>query len=291
MSTFNEADLFGTREEPKPKRGGRNLWLATIVGLVLLAGAVALARYSALGFTVFAYALCIAAYPEWKRALARQGRVISLTPIIAATAGIGVSTWYSGREGLIVAVLVACGGLIAWRLVDDWLENTLHDVLANILTIVWIPFLASFAVLMESAEGGHRRVIIFILAVVGNDTGGLFVGMLFGQHKMAPKISPKKTWEGAVGGLVAGTLLATAAAWYWREWFDGRWWIGIVVGVASVVGAIFGDLAESALKRDIDIKDMSGVLPGHGGVLDRLDGILVAAPIAFVVFAFFLGSQ
>jgi phosphatidate cytidylyltransferase len=291
MSTFNEADLFGTREEPKPKRGGRNLWLATIVGLALLVGAVALARYSTIGFAAFVYLLCIAAYPEWKRALARQGRVISLTPIIAATVGIGVSTWFNGREGLIIAVLVGCGGAIAWRLVDDWLENTLHDVLANILTLVWIPFLASFAVLMEQADGGWRRFVIFLVAVVGNDTGGLFVGMLFGQHKMAPKISPKKTWEGAVGGLVAGTLLATAAAWYWRDWFDGRWWIGTIVGVLSVAAAIFGDLAESALKRDIDIKDMSGVLPGHGGVLDRLDGILVAAPIAFVVFALFLGSR
>ncbi len=291
MSTWNEADLFGTDEHettPKARRGGRNLWLATLVGIVMLGGAVAAAKYSALGFTALVYVLCIAAYPEWKRALARQGRVIPLTPIIAATIGIGVSTWYDRREGLIVAVLVGCGGVIAWRLVDDWLENTLHDVLAGILTLVWIPFLASFGVLMEVADNGWKRVFIFIVAVVGNDTGGLFVGMLFGQHKMAPKISPKKTWEGAVGGLVVGVGLATGAAWFG---LDQRWWIGTAVGVACVVGAVFGDLAESALKRDIDIKDMSGMLPGHGGLLDRLDSVLVAAPLAFVVFALFLGSQ
>ena len=143
--------------------------------------------------------ICIAAYPEWKRALARQGRVISLAPIIAATIGIGISTWFDAREGLMVAVLVGCGGTIAWRLVDDWIENSLHDALADILTIVWIPFLASFLVLMEQAENGWTRVVIFMVAVMGNDTGGLFVGMLFGQHKMAPAISPKKTWEGAAG--------------------------------------------------------------------------------------------
>ncbi len=288
MSTWNEAELFGTREEPKERRGGRNLWLATLVGLVMLVGTVYAARYSELAFTALVYLLCIAAYPEWKRALARQGRVLSLTPIIAATVGIAVSTWYDGREGLIVAVLVGCGGAIAWRLVDDWLENTLHDVLATIMTLIWIPFLASFLVLMEQADGGWHRVVIFVLAVMGNDTGGLFVGMLFGHHKLAPKISPKKTWEGAVGGLIVSSLLATGAAWYW---LDHRWWIGTAVAVVSVVGAVFGDLAESALKRDIDIKDMSGILPGHGGVLDRIDSMLLAAPLAFVVFALFLGSQ
>ncbi len=288
MSTWNPAELFGTREVPEERPGGRNLWLATLVGIVLFVGFVGAARYSELGFTVFVYVICIAAYPEWKRALARQGRVISLVPIVAATIGIGVSTWFDGREGLMVAVLVGCGGTIAWRLVDDWLENSLHDALANILTIVWIPFLASFVVLMEQAENGWMRVFIFLLAVMGNDTGGLFVGILFGQHKMAPAISPKKTWEGAAGGLIAGTVFATAAAFFL---LDGRFWVGTAVGVASVVGAVFGDLAESALKRDIDIKDMSGILPGHGGVLDRIDSILVAAPAAFVVFALFLGSQ
>jgi phosphatidate cytidylyltransferase len=288
MSTWNPTELFGTQEVPQQRPGGRNLWLATLVGLLLLAVAVGTARYSEIGFTAFIYLVCIAAYPEWKRALARQGRVIPLAPIIAATVGIGISTWYDGREGLIVAVLVGCGGIIAWRLVDDWIENTLHDALASVLTIVWIPFLASFLILMEQAANGWTRVIIFLLAVMGNDTGGLFVGMLLGQHKMAPTISPKKTWEGAAGGLLAAVLLATGAAWYF---LDHRWWIGAAVGAASVVGAVFGDLAESALKRDIDIKDMSGILPGHGGVLDRIDSMLVAAPAAFVVFAIFLGSQ
>jgi phosphatidate cytidylyltransferase len=288
MSTWNPAELFGTREAPEERPGGRNLWLATLVGVVLFVGTVSAARYSELALTVFVYLLCIAAYPEWKRALARQGRIISLYPISAATIGIGVSTWFNGREGLIVGVLVGCGGVIAWRLVDDWIENTLHDALASILTIVWIPFLGSFVVLMEQAQDGWMRVTIFVVAVVGNDTGGLFVGMLLGQHKMAPRISPKKTWEGAAGGLVFAVFLSSAAAFVL---LDHRWWVGSAVGAASVVGAVFGDLAESALKRDIDIKDMSGVLPGHGGVLDRLDSMLVAAPAAFVVFALFLGSQ
>ena len=288
MSTWNPAELFGTREAPEERPRGRNLWLATFVGILLFFVTVGAAWYTELGFTILVYVFCIAAYPEWKRALARQGRVISLAPIIAATIGIGISTWFDQREGLMVAVLVGCGGTIAWRLVDDWVENSLHDALANILTIVWIPFLASFLVLMEQAENGWMRVVIFMLAVMGNDTGGLFVGMLFGQHKMAPAISPKKTWEGAAGGLIAGTTLATVAAFIL---LDGRFWIGTAVGVVSVVGAVFGDLAESALKRDIDIKDMSGLLPGHGGVLDRIDSLLLSAPAAFVVFAIFLGSQ
>lgn len=286
--SLNPADLFGTTEVVAERRGGRNLWLATLVGFALLVLALGLAKYSELGFYALVYGLCLASYPEWKRALARQGRVIPLAPIIAATVGIAISTWWDQREGLMVALLVACGGIIAWRLVDDWVENSLHDVLASLLTLVWIPFLLSFAVLLVHPDDGWRRVAVLLLAVTGNDTGALFVGMLFGQRKLAPLISPKKTWEGAIGGLIIGVGLATGAAWYL---FDGRWWIGAIVGTAACVAAVFGDLVESALKRDIDIKDMSQVIPGHGGVLDRIDSLLLAAPTAYVVFALLLGSQ
>ncbi len=261
---------------------GRNLWLATAVGLLLLALVLFTSWWNQYAFVVVVYAFAIAAFPEWRNALMRQGRVIALTPIIAGTVGMAISTVFNGREGLVVALLVACAGTIAWRLVEEWVEDTLHDALASVLTLVWIPFLLSFVVLMHQAEDGWIRVTIFILAVVGNDTGGLFVGMLLGKHKMAPIISPKKTWEGAIGGAVLGITLATVVS--YKLW-DGDWRTGLIVGGVTVVGAVFGDLVESALKRDIDIKDMGGALPGHGGILDRIDSILFAAPLAYVVFA------
>ncbi len=267
---------------------GRNLWVATPVGLAILALVLGSAFYSELLFSVVVYGFAIASYPEWRRALMRQGRLISLTPIIAGTIGIAISTWFNGREGLVVSLLVASAGAIAWRLVDEWLEDTLHDALATVLTLVWIPFLLSFMVLMEQADDGWIRITIFVFGIVGNDTGGLLFGMLFGKHPMAPKISPKKTWEGAIGGAVLGIGLATAASFYF---YDGEWRTGLIVGGVTVIGAVLGDLVESALKRDIDIKDMGDSLPGHGGILDRIDSALIAAPMAYVAFALLLGFQ
>ena len=280
---------YQTAPATAPKRaGGRNLWVASAVGIGMAAIALSSVYFSPLLFTILVYALCIAAIPEWSRALARQGRVIPLTPIIAGIVGMGVATWFLEREGLVIALLVACAGGLVWRLVDDWVDNTLHDSVAMVLTLVWIPFMASFLVLLELADDGWIRVFILIAAVAGNDTGALYVGMLIGRHKLAPQISPKKTWEGAVGGVIVGVTIASLFS-YWL--LEGDWKTGAIVGAVCTIAAIFGDLAESALKRDIDIKDMGSAIPGHGGVLDRLDSMLLAAPAAYVVFGILMGTQ
>lgn len=271
-----------------PARSGRNFVSATIVGVALFALVIGVAYYSALSFTIIVYLICLSAYPEWKRALARQGRAISLVPISAATIGMAVSVWYDGREGLIIALLVGAGGTIAWRLVDEWIEDSLHDALADVLTLVYIPFFASFIALLIQPEGGWIRVFVFLAALAGNDTGALFVGMIFGRHKLAPRISPKKTWEGAVGGFLIGTGAATGVSYWLMK--DDDWRIGVVVGAVVTIAAVFGDLVESAIKRDLGIKDMGQVLPGHGGILDRMDSALLAGPVAYVVFALFLGT-
>jgi phosphatidate cytidylyltransferase len=111
--------------------------------------------------------------------------------------------------------------------------------------------------------------------------------MWLGRHKLLERVSPAKTWEGAIGGVIVGTLVASIAAWFF---FEGHWYIGAAVGAASAIAAVVGDLAESALKRDIRVKDMSHALPGHGGILDRIDSLLFAAPVGYVVFAIFLGT-
>jgi len=212
---------------------------------------------------------------------------VSQWPITVAIIGMGVATWAALAEGLIVALLVGCAGVVAWRVVDERIENTLADSLASMFTLLWIPFLASFFLLMEQAHNGWQRVFIVIFAVSGNDTGALAAGMAFGKHKMAPRISPNKTWEGFAGGIVLGTVAAAVLAYFI---FDGQWWVGALAGAAAAVGGVVGDLAESAIKRDISVKDMSSFLPGHGGILDRIDSMLVAAPVAYVVFALLLGT-
>jgi len=261
--------------------------MATAVGLALLAVTVAAAYYHKLAFAALLYVFAVGAVIEWQRALERHGRRIPIVPIVAATLGLGVATYYGKAEGLVVALLVGCAGVVAWRIGDERIENTLADSLAGVLTLLWIPFLASFLFLLELADNGWQRVLIVVLAVVGNDTGALVAGVLFGKHKLLPRVSPAKTWEGAIGGLLIGTAAASVAAYFF---FDGKWYIGAAVGLASAVAAVIGDLAESALKRDIQVKDMSSALPGHGGILDRIDSLLFAAPVGYVVFAIFLGT-
>ena len=270
-----------------PVLAKRNLWVATSVGTTILIGALFLAKWSELGFTIGLYAVCILATIEWRSALRASGRRVSQWPITVAIVGMGVATWAAQAEGLIVALLVGCAGAVAWRVVDERIENTLADSLASMFTLLWIPFLASFFVLMEQAHDGWERVFIVIIAVSGNDTGALIAGMAFGKHKMAPRISPNKTWEGFAGGVVLGTVAAAVLAYFI---FDGSWWVGALAGAAAAVGGVVGDLAESAIKRDISVKDMSSFLPGHGGILDRIDSMLVAAPVAYVVFALLLGT-
>ncbi|WP_062377226.1 phosphatidate cytidylyltransferase [Demequina pelophila] len=273
---------------PRPPRAGRNLWLAFGVGLVLGVGSLAAAWWHPLALAALVYGFCIAAIVEWRSALARIGLRVPLVPVIAVTVGMAIATWFARAEGLVVAVIVAAAGIVAWRIVDERVENTLADSLAGIFTVAWIPFLGSFVMLLEMAEDGWLRVFMVLVAVVLNDTGALFTGMLMGRRKLAPRVSPKKTWEGAIGGAVLGTAGAAALAYVA---FDGRWWIGAAVGAACVVAAVLGDLAESALKRDIAIKDMSSAIPGHGGILDRLDSILPAAAAAYVVFALLMGTS
>lgn len=271
---------------PAAPKGGRNLPVATAVGLLLLIGALAAAWFDARAFAVVLYGFSLAGVIEWRRVLRRQDRRIPLLPIVLATIGMGSATWFGLSEGLIVASLVGLAGIIAWRVVDERVENTLADSLASALTVLWIPFLASFLLLMEQADDGWMRVVIFVVAVVGNDTGGLFAGMLWGRTPLLPRVSPKKTWEGLVGGVVLGTGAATVAAWLLMD----TWWIGTLVGLVCTAAAVVGDLAESAIKRDVDVKDMSSAIPGHGGVMDRLDSLLLAAPAAYVVFAIFFGT-
>lgn len=272
-------------------RAGRNMWAASSVGTLLLIIAFVAAWYDARLFGLLFYSFLLAGVVEWRNALRKQAQRLSLVPMVIATFGMGIATWYGAEngpgaaEGLVVAMLVACAGMVAWRVVDERIENTFTESVGSIFALMWIPFLGSFVMLLEVAEDGFLRVIILILAVAGNDTGALFVGMAWGKHKLAPRVSPKKTWEGAIGGIAVGTIASAIAAYYF---FDGQWWVGAAIGVAASIAAIIGDLAESALKRDMDIKDMSGIIPGHGGILDRIDSLLIAGPAVYVVFAIFM---
>jgi phosphatidate cytidylyltransferase len=193
----------------------------------------------------------------------------------------GLAWWGHGDAltfGLMVTVLAA----MVWRLADGS-PSFGRDIAAATLVAVYLPFLAGFAALLATPADGDRRVLVTLAGVVLSDTGGYIAGVLFGRHPMAPSVSPKKSWEGLVGSLVA-TAVGGALLLHFLFHVSFAW--GAVFGLAVCVAAVLGDLGESMLKRDLGVKDMSHLLPGHGGLMDRLDSILLAAPTAYVLLLF-----
>jgi phosphatidate cytidylyltransferase len=168
---------------------------------------------------------------------------------------------------------------LIWRM-PKGAAGYVRDAAASMLIIGYVPLLGSFAALMLAEEQGSARVVTFLLIVVMNDTGGYAAGVLFGKHPMVPKISPKKSWEGFAGSLVFGTAAGVCMALFVLH---VPFWAGIILGASLVVAGTCGDLVESIIKRDLGIKDMSSFLPGHGGVMDRLDSLLIAAPVAWLI--------
>lgn len=136
-------------------------------------------------------------------------------------------------------------------------------------------------------DDGSARIATLLVCVVLSDTGAYATGVLFGKHKMAPKISPSKTWEGFAGALVWTMIGATVCAHFVLHI---AWWVGIPLGILVAIAATVGDLTESLIKRDVGVKDMSNWLPGHGGIMDRLDSMLMALPVGWFILNLTMGS-
>lgn len=264
----------------KTSRAGRNLPMAIGVGLGL--GAVLLAslfiqKEVFLGLAVLG---CLGALWELDRGLRTRDLHLPLLPLAVGTVGMLVSAYTAGIEALLVAFVLTAGGVFVWRVVDGGGTAALQEATTGIFAGAYIPFLAGFLTIMLSKDDGAMRVLMVIALVVANDTGGYVVGILFGRHPMAPSVSPKKSWEGAAGSvLVAGAVGVGFALWG----LEVQWWIGALLALGAVLGAVLGDLAESLVKRDLGVKDMGTLLPGHGGVLDRVDSILLASPVVFAL--------
>lgn len=269
-----------TTAAPTTSRAGRNLPVATAVGLGLLGLVGGSLWFRKEAFAVLAVVACAAALWELAQAFTRRGVQLPLLPLVVGEVGILVSAYTSGPEALLVAFLLTVGGVVVWRVLDGGGAQALRDAAAAAFATAYVPFLAGFLMLMLAADDGAQRVALFILLVVASDTGGYVAGVLFGRHPLAPSVSPKKTWEGLVGSLVLSSAIGVAG----MVWvFDAAPTVGIALGVASVATATLGDLAESLLKRDLALKDMGSLLPGHGGVMDRIDGMLLTAPLVYLL--------
>jgi phosphatidate cytidylyltransferase len=215
--------------------------------------------------------------------------------------GMPLAAYFGGLESLLFALLASSVAVLLWRTIES-AAGSARSIFAGVFTLAWVPFFISFAILPLHAMGsatpvglwpggvipnGAWQIATMLLLVVSNDTFGYIVGASFGKHPMAPKISPKKSWEGfagSIGGAIAVGVLACLFV------LDKPWWVGVVLAVGMVAAATVGDLAESMVKRELGIKDMSSILPGHGGVMDRLDSIVFASPAAFILFTAVSGA-
>jgi phosphatidate cytidylyltransferase len=270
---------------PRTPRPGRDLPVAIVVGVALLVGVVASLFIRKEAFAVVAIVAVCAGLWELAQAFTRRAIHLPLVPLIVGAVGILVSAYTAGPEAMFVAFMLTVGGVVIWRVLDGNGEAALRDASAGAFAAAYLPFLAGFVMLMLAAPDGPARVMLFILLVVASDTGGFVVGTLIGKHPLAPSVSPKKSWEGLVGSIVLACVVGVVGV---QVAFDGEPLVGVFLGLATVVTATLGDLAESLLKRDLELKDMGRLIPGHGGLLDRLDSLLLTVPAVYLILSVLL---
>ncbi|MEZ5150721.1 MAG: phosphatidate cytidylyltransferase [Rhodococcus zopfii] len=273
----------------KPSKAGRNLPAAIGVGAALGALVIGILLFAPTAWlAVVACAIAIATWEVTKRLREADVRVPRIPLLVGGQAMIWLG-WPYDTTGVLAAFAGTVVVSMLWRLFERGLHaqphNFLRDTAVTVFTAAWLPLLASFATLMVLEDQGAQRVFCLMLVSVSSDIGGYAAGVLFGKHPMAPAISPKKSWEGFAGSLiacvVAGVLTVTLM-------LDAAWWIGVLLGLLLVLSATAGDLIESQVKRDLGIKDMGTLLPGHGGIMDRLDSILPSAFVTWLVLAAFV---
>jgi len=262
-------------------RAGRNLPAALAVAVAL--GAIILLslylwKVAFVGVVVIAVVLGLW---ELSNALASTRIVMPVVPVLIGAVVMLVAGYAGGPEPLLVALAITAVAVLVWRL-PEAADGFVRDVTAGLFAALYVPFLAAFAVLLLRPDDGADRVVVFIVLVVLSDVGGYAAGVLFGRHPMAPSVSPKKSWEGLAGSAlfaaVGGAIIVSTLV-------EGSPAEGAGVGLAVMLAATLGDLGESLIKRDLGIKDMGALLPGHGGMMDRLDSLLPAAPVAYLLLA------
>lgn len=269
----------------KASKAGRNLPAA--IGVALLLGAAIIVslltvRYLFIG--IIAIAIAVGTF-EFAGVLRRVADIrVAMIPVLVGGQAMIWLAWPFGREGALTAFVLTVLACLLWRL-PGGAKGYLRDISASTFAAAYLPLFGAFAAMLVPPEDGVGRVLTFLIGVVASDTGGYIAGVLGGKHPMAPTISPKKTWEGfagsVIGGVVAGALTLSLL-------LDGHVWQGVIFGVAIVLTATLGDLVESLIKRDLGVKDMGTLLPGHGGIMDRLDSLLPSAVVSWLLLSAFV---
>ena len=278
--------MHPTSAPPKDHgRAGRDLRAAFGSAFVLLAAVVLSLMFWKTAFMVIVAIAVVVAIWELRKGFLAKDIDLPEQPMMVGGIVMVVVAYFWGAPALVTATAVTALAIMLWLLrrgIDGYVKNAT----AAVFTVVYVPFLGSFVALMLAEGGttgggfgddGVKGILVFVLVTIASDTGGYAAGVLFGKHPMAPVISPKKSWEGFAGSIVFTVVAGWALVTYL---LDGDWWVGVALGLIAVVMATLGDLCESVIKRDLGIKDMSQVIPGHGGLMDRLDSLLATiAPI------------
>jgi phosphatidate cytidylyltransferase len=279
-----DTDAGPTEPPKKASRAGRNLPAAIGVGVLLGAMAIGILFFAPTGWLPVLSVFIPIATHEIVRRLREAGYALPVIPLLVGGLAMIWLTWPYGPAGLLGAyagTIVVC---MVWRLVRQGLReqpvNYLRDISATVLIATWVPLFASFSALLIFQDDGGFRTFTVIVTVVFADIGGYVAGVLFGRHLMAPAISPKKSWEGLGGSLLFGITAAVLSVAFL---LDKPAWVGVPLGLMLVITGVLGDLVESQVKRDLGIKDMGTLLPGHGGIMDRIDAMLPSAVAGWIV--------
>lgn len=277
---------MGQTEGSTPSRAGRNL-PAAVASSVVLAVIVIVSLFTVKWlFGVVVVIALLIAVREFVDALAGRGIRVARTPVYVAAVLLPAVAFVRGLEPLATAFGVIILLVLLWR-IRRGTDGYVADVTASTFIIAYLPFMAGFLMITLAADNGPERVVVFILLTVSNDIGGYAAGVLFGKHPIAAHISPKKSWEGFAGSLIVQCVVGALSFVYLLE---AQWWQGVIAGAVLAVTATAGDFAESAIKRDLGIKDMGSLLPGHGGMMDRLDSLVPNAFASWALFTLFLGT-
>lgn len=268
-------------------KAGRNLFLAILTGLAFAGVFLASLFIVKQAYIVLVLVLVVIALLELAGAFRAAGRRVPRVGSVIGAVLITAGATFWAAQGMMLGLFAAFLLLIAWRLIEGLVprwevppRTLIRDVVSGLFALVYVPFLGAFSILLVQADRGEWWVFALVLVVVSVDIGAFAAGVTLGRHKMTPRISPNKTWEGFAGAAVLAILAGIAISLLALE---QPWWVGVVLGLVVLVTATGGDLTESLIKRNLGIKDMSSWIPGHGGFLDRLDSLLPSAVGAYGV--------
>lgn len=273
-----------SKTKASTKRSGRNLPVATLIGVVLGSLVLASLLLEPWAFVGMATVMLAVATWEIRTVFAQAGYYAPTLPLLAAAVGVPIAAYTGGPAAMLTAYFLCAIAVVVWTAMDSHRAGA-RNAAVGVFVTSYVPLMAGFAFLLLDVPKGTLLVITYMAIVVASDVGGYMAGVRFGRHPMAAGVSPGKSWEGFAGSVVGGMLIGGGLG---QLLFLAPLYLGAMAGVLIVAAATLGDLAESMLKRDLGVKDMGSAIPGHGGVMERLDSMLLAAPVAYVALGWML---